>query len=78
MTRIEVHEEVTNGFAGEWSLYFQYCTYHYADGSAEDGYRFIWKRPDGSLQPARGQARIPDAATLQDLISAAQRAGWFR
>lgn len=37
----------------------------------------IWRQPDGTLQAARGQARIPDAAALQRLISAAHTAGWY-
>lgn len=30
---------------------------YYDDGDVQDGYRFIWKRLDGSLQK-EGQARI--------------------
>jgi hypothetical protein len=43
-----------------WRLCLQWARYQYDDKSEpETGYRFIWRRPDGSLQPARGQARIP-------------------
>jgi len=45
-------------------------------GESEHGYRFIWCRDDGSLQPARGQARIPSVAKIERLATAAQQAGW--
>lgn len=32
---------------------------------------------NGNLQAARGQARIPDAASMFRLIHAASREGWF-
>ena len=77
-TRVEVHDEVpTDRKPGEWNLCFQRCTYHYDGGNTEDGYRFIWRRPDGTLQPARGQARIPDAAHLRRLIDEAQTQCWL-
>lgn len=41
-----------------------------------NGYRFIWRRPDGSLQPARGQARIPSIAVIDELIRNARNEGW--
>lgn len=77
MAWVEIHHEVTDGESGDWILCFQECTYHYDDGSAENGYRFIWRRPDGSLQAARGQARIPDAQALYGLIDAAVEEGWL-
>ena len=36
----------------------------------------IWRRPDGSLQPARGQARIPSLADAELLIRLARELGW--
>lgn len=78
MARVQVHDEVIDGDTSDWHLCFQSCTYHYDDGSQEDGYRFIWRTAEGRLQPARGQARIPDAATLERLITAARAAGWLR
>jgi hypothetical protein len=76
-TWVEPHNEVSDGAAGNWQLLFQEVTYHYDDGTTEDGFRFIWRQPNGNLQPARGQARIPDAATHDRLVSAARAAGWF-
>ena len=40
------------------------------------GYRFIWRRSDGSLQPARGQARIPSLFDAELLMKLAREAGW--
>ena len=74
----DVIEEVKKEYTGKWKLCFQWVKYNYKDGSeSEFGYRFIWKKPDGSLQPARGQARIPDSIALLELIYKASEAGWF-
>lgn len=77
MAWIEIHNEVTDGKQKEWRLCFQKCTYHYDNGSTEDGFRFIWRRPDDSLQAARGQARIPNSWSLFRLIEMATQKGWF-
>lgn len=70
----EVHGPVQHG---GWQLCFQWCTYNYDDGTTQDGYRFIWRRPNGNLQAGRAQARIPDAEQLFDLLRKAKAAGWF-
>ena len=55
MARVQIHKQVPeDANSGEWTLCFQKVTYHYDDGSSQDGFRFIWRRPDGSLQAARG------------------------
>lgn len=77
MARIEILEEVCSGSDGDWRLCFQWTRYHYDDNEPQMGYRFIWRRPDGSLQAARGQARIPSAGEMFDLISRASAKGWF-
>lgn len=77
MARYKIKEEVGIGEERDWKLCFQWGTYHYDDDEQENGYRFIWRRPDGSLQAARGQARIPSAATMFELIQKATEAGWF-
>lgn len=75
---VSVHKEVFLGKEGSWRLCFQWCTYAYDDGSPdESGYRFIWRRPDGSLQAARGQARIPSIADIHELMQLAAREGWL-
>jgi hypothetical protein len=75
-TRIHIFNSVTDGNEGEFRLCFQRCRYFFADGKKEDGFRFIWMRDDGSLQAARGQARIPSVAHAHKLIKLAKDAGW--
>lgn len=60
----------------DWVLCFQWCLYVYDDGSSENGYRFIWRRPNGKLQPARGQARIPSIEQATALMDIAKNKGW--
>lgn len=74
--RVQVLDEVSTGEEGKWRLCLQRCRYVYDDGELEDGYRFIWRRPDGSLQGARGQARIPSLKIARLLMAEAERAGW--
>jgi hypothetical protein len=59
-----------------WRLCFQYGRYVYEEGSSEEGYRFIWRRPNGNLQAARGQARIPSIEDARELIELAINEGW--
>ena len=74
---VEIIHEVKYGEPGEWALCFHWARYHYDDGTSQTGYRFMWRRPENSLQPAMGQARIPDASWLFKLIQLATEAGWF-
>ena len=52
--RVVVLNEVRVGKENEWQLCFQYCRYEYGDkdNSEDNGYRFIWRRPDGTMQAA--------------------------
>jgi hypothetical protein len=60
-----------------WRLCLQWARYQYDDKSEpQTGYRFIWRRPGGLLQPARGQARIPSLADAELLIRLARELGW--
>lgn len=61
----------------DWQLCFQQCVYYYDNGATEEGYRFIWRRPGGSLQAARGQARLPDRESIERLLEQAQKEGWL-
>ena len=61
---------------GKYSLCFQFCKYHYNEKKSHKGYRFIWRLPNGALQPARGQARIPSVADMLDLVRQALKEGW--
>jgi hypothetical protein len=73
---IILEETIKNYGENDWKLCFQYCLYDYGDGQKDWGYRFIWRRPDGSLQGARGQARLPSLKDIQELIENAIREGW--
>jgi hypothetical protein len=77
MARVRIINEVTKDAPNNWQLFFQWCEYFYDDGNTEFGYRFIWRRPDGSLQAARGQARIPDVNSINELMELARNEGWL-
>jgi hypothetical protein len=75
-SRVVVLNEVKTSKSNDWTLCFQYCRYEYGDGNEENGYRFIWRRPNGNLQGARGQARIPSIADILFLTGKAISEGW--
>ena len=75
MARVHILKETTNDPAGDWQLWFQWCRYELDDG-IQFGYRFIWRRPDGALQAARGQARIPNIEAGKLLMDKAVAEGW--
>jgi hypothetical protein len=77
MAHVKILKEAQIGEEGNWKLCFQWVQYNYDDASPQKGYRFIWRRPDGSLQASRGQARIPSASNMFTLISKASAEGWF-
>lgn len=77
MANFSIVYEVNQGKESDWNLCFQWGEYKYDDGNMDTGYRFIWRKPDGSLQAARGQARIPNAAIMFDLIRKASEEGWL-
>jgi hypothetical protein len=76
--RVVVFDEIRDERSrpGEWCLTFQHVRYLYETGETQDGFRFIWRRPDNSLQPARGQARIPDLESALRLIHHAVERNW--
>ena len=78
MARVQIINEVPRPERNprDWVLHLQWCRYFYDDGNMEQGYRFIWRRPNGELQPARGQARIPTLDWVEELMSKAKKAGW--
>lgn len=67
----------------DWQICFQYGIYQYDPEPntttpvfRETGYRFIWRRPNGNLQGARGQARLlPEWITI--LLGKAALNGWY-
>lgn len=58
-----------------WVLCLQWGYYDHGGGHHEDGYRFIWRRSNGSIQP-RGPARIPSLDDVDVLVRMARNAGW--
>ena len=75
--RVFVIKEVkSEPYNGGWLLCFQKVRYVYDNGEVQEGYRFIWRRPDGSLQAARGQARIPSLKTARVLMAQSEKEGW--
>jgi hypothetical protein len=75
MARVYMLKETRIYPSGGWQLCFQWCRYELDDG-VQFGYRFIWRRPDGDLQAARGQARIPSIAHAKALMDKATAEGW--
>ena len=77
MARVVVLREVRHGDSGEWQLCFHWCRYLLDDDPVQYGYRFVWRRKeDGSIQAARGQARIPNYWVAEDLMKMAKDAKW--
>ena len=75
--RVKILEEVKlPPTPNDYVLCLQWCKYVYDDGVVEDGYRFIWRRPDDTLEGARGQARIPELSMVLDLVKMATTVGW--
>lgn len=72
--RIEVIREVSNSEG----LSFQYAKWNWDNAEPTLGYRFIWRDEEtGNLKPARGQAYIPNAVVMFELITQALREGWL-
>lgn len=78
-TRVEVLKEVFIDKEDGWKLCFQYCAYNYGNEEpVENNFRFIYRRPDGSLQGARGQAGIKSLTDITTLLRKAGEDGWHR
>jgi hypothetical protein len=60
-----------------WLLCLQYGELVYPDGARQRGYRFMWRKPDGKLNPVLGGAIIPSSDMLLDLVRMAARDGWL-
>ena len=72
MARVHVIDSVFKEYPSKWKLCFQWCLYDYENGKSDKGFRFIWKTPEGKLQAARGQARIPDIDAIHELTEQAK------
>jgi len=77
MAHVKVLNEVPTTKSEGWQLCFQECIYQNDENDENNGYRFIWRRPDGTLQAVRGQTRIGFANEMLKLMCLAQEAGWF-
>ena len=66
--RVVVLNEVRVGKENEWQLCFQYCRYEYGDkdNSEDNGYRFIWRRPDGTMQDRQEYLLSPIFSFLRE------------
>lgn len=75
---IPLNETTDSNVPGKdgWTLCLQWCVYSYDDGTNKHGYRFIWRKEDGKLQAARGQARIPNLSIAMKLMEQAKKEGW--
>ena len=74
--KITVIHEVWSDAEDGHQLGLQWCLYPFPDGD-QRGYRFIWRDDARGLHADRGQARIPSAAVMFELIRRATEAGWF-
>ncbi|EPC99224.1 hypothetical protein Lpp125_13469 [Lacticaseibacillus paracasei subsp. paracasei Lpp125] len=61
---------------GENQITFQKVIYTYSNGDNQQGYRFVYRRPNGHIQGARGQACIANLKIAKELISKAEAKGW--
>ena len=74
---IDVVHEVTCSMKGGYILCFQYCVYNYTnDREKQEGYHFIWRKPNRDQLAVKGQTRIPSVAVLLKLVSMAMAEGW--
>ena len=74
---IDVLHEVTSSMKGGYILCFQHCVYNYTnDREKQEGYRFIWRKPNRDQLAVKGQTRIPSVAVLLELVSMAMAEGW--
>ena len=80
MARVKVLNEVKSSEifeeAGGWDLCLQEALYVYDEGEPERGFRFIYRKENGNLQAARGQARISSLDKAEKLIEEARSRGW--
>ena len=77
-SRVSIIKEVPKNInVSVWKLCFQWCQYHYDNGTNEFGYRFIWRDDKNHLKPQRGQARIPSFIEMQNLLDEAENDGWL-
>jgi hypothetical protein len=73
---IDIIHQVWTDWENGHRLEFHWCRYPFPQGE-EYGYRFMWRSEERGLITDRGQARIPSAALMFELIRRATEARWF-
>lgn len=74
--RFHESHEVGIAVGHNWTLCLQWGEYEMMDGdNPQRGYRFICRRPNGSLQSR--PAVIPSVADLRQLLGMAAEGGWL-
>ena len=68
--------EVGALFKSDWVLVLQYGRYVLDDGEIQEGYRFMYRDPEGKLRPFRAGARIPSLRVARELMKRASDRGW--
>lgn len=76
MGKFAIQHEVSITRDEGYTLCFQFGHYTYQKNQEEDGYRFIWRNPNGTLKASRGQARLPSLMEIQYLTGKALSEGW--
>ena len=69
-------EDAAMADAHQHQLQFHEARVSFLDGTGSQMIMLSWRRPDGSLQPARGQARIPSLSDAKLLMDLARELGW--
>lgn len=77
MTNASILNEVTNGRQGDWRLCFQLCELVNEQGSLEQGYRFVWRGPDDSLESVKSHSGMFSSNDMYELMQLATVDGWF-
>ena len=68
--------EVGTHVGSNWLLVLQYGRYVFEDGEFQEGYRFMYRDPEGKLRPFRAGARIPSLRMARELMQRASDGGW--
>lgn len=71
---VVLHEDCHAPVDG-YTLCLQRCRYTHNGEPQRDGYRFVWKTPDGTPIDADTQAIIPSLTVLMDLAEATKQRG---
>ena len=75
MARVQIRKQTTHDSPDTAPALAPVVLLNQLDDETQFGYRYIWTRPDGALQVARGQARIPSLAVCKALMDKATAEG---